>query len=143
MRVMVYTKIVVSQDDEQRQKLLDFENTYDDSDDTTASTWASGQLVLAPSASAVEYPFGGVTNAAFVLIVASQECKVQVNSNSAPLVEIPVVPAVTGGSILSQFQTIQNPGIWLLRTNVQSLFFTNPSSALPATVFVALVGESS
>jgi hypothetical protein len=141
MRAFLQLRALISEDDAQLQKYLDECWSYDDNDPSTASTYGGGRYVLAPSAADVVVAFGGVTAASQVLVIATQEVSLKINGigNSAVRVR-PVLKAST--SALSTLQKLDQPGVVAWRGMVTSLHLGNPSSSLPATVFVALVGEA-
>lgn len=141
MRLFAELRVLGSFDLGQLQKFVDQRVTFDDTNATTASTNQQGLVNLAPSASGVQFSFGDVTNADTVLIVAFQEITAQLNSNSAPAINITPVPANPAAQITSTFQTQPQPGIFLLRGKLTSLYLGNPSSSTPAQAYVAIVGE--
>ena len=143
MRVFANIRALVTEDPDQQQKLVDELLAFDDSDPTTASTYTAKQIVLAPSATGVSFAFDGVTNADTVLIIAQQEITCSLNDPSALTPpHITPVPAVIGGSILSNIQKSPQPGVVLWRGKVTSITLGNPSSTTPATVFILVVGEA-
>ena len=141
MRAFFGLSALISQDLAQVQRLVDFDQVIDDSGDT-AVAFQSGTYALAASESAFEVPFGGVTNASLVIVVAADEIELQVDSNAAPLVPVRPTPAFPPSSILSKFQAAAQPGLVLWRGKITSLFATNPSSTAVARFTVFIVGEA-
>lgn len=139
MRSHVDLSVLVTDDAEQRQRRLDEEFTLDDSDATSIALQSGNDYNLAASAAAIPVSFGGVTTTSLILIVAFDEIQIQLGSNTAPLITIPPVPAVSGGA-LSTAQKSQQPGVVYMRARVGSIFLTNPSNALVARAFVAVAG---
>lgn len=142
MRMFATLRALCSFDLDQVQKAFDHEVTFDDTDAVTSSTEQSGTVTLAPSISSQAFSFGGVGQADTLLVVAYDEIQVQLGSNTAPLVSVRPVPASAATQVTSVFQRQSQPGVLFLRGRVGSLFLTNPSSAVSARVFVAVVGNA-
>lgn len=139
MRAYVDLSLLVSDDADQRQKRLDEAFVIDDSDATSIALEYGGDYNLAPNASNVAVSFGGVTTSSLVLIIAYDAITVKLGSNTAPAILMPPVPAATGG-VLSVAQKSQQPGVWVMRAQVGSIFLGNPSSSASARAFVAVAG---
>lgn len=146
MRLLAQLSFLATRDADQRQKLLEQLLTIDDTDETTAKTYQASDLTLLASASDQAVAFGGVTNAAAVLIVAFQEISVKLNAGGAPggqqSFRITPVPAVASGSIVSQFQEEDQPGVLFVRGKVTSIHLGNPSSTATAEALIVLIGEA-
>lgn len=146
MRTLLSIALTVSQDKDQRQKLIDQLITMDDIDAATASTFQSGEVNLAAGAGDTAFAFGSVTAADTVLIIAYQEVTVKFNAGGSPGTQqsftVRPLPAVTTGNITSGFQTTIQPGVLLLRGKVTSIHIANPSGSTAAECFVALVGNA-
>lgn len=141
-RLFFQIALLASRDVDQRQKLLDFASTFD-VNDATVGTFESGVHTLTPSQANYAVPFGGVTNASTVLIVADAEVQVRLDDPAAPLIPIRPIPALPEGSVLlSTFQSFDQSGVLFIRGKVTSIYLTNPSSANPAQVTVTLIGEA-
>jgi hypothetical protein len=141
MRAFLQLAVLVTDDPSQLQKLIDRNKVVDDSS-STASTFHSGTVTLAPSASAAAVSFGGVTNASVLYVEADGEIQLQLDSNSAPLVPVRPTPAQPAASVLSEFQLAAQPGLVFWRGKITSLYATNPSSTASATFRYALIGEA-
>lgn len=142
MRAFLQAALLVSRDAGQEQRVLDVAEVVDDASASSA-TYSFGTFTLTPGQSAFAVPFGGVASASVVMVLATDEIQLQVDSNAAPLVPVRPTPAVAQGALsLSQFQQADQPGIVLWRGKVTSLFATNPSSTKAAQFQVALVGEA-
>lgn len=142
MRVFVNLQALCSFDLDQMQEAFDQAVTIDDTDVITAAIVSSGMINLAPSATSIQFPFGSVTSASLLLIVANQEVLAQLDSNTAPSIPVRPTPASAAASVVSTYQRTAQPGLVLWRGKVTSLFLTNPSSSVAAQAFVALVGNA-
>lgn len=140
---MFTLQALCTSDLDQLQKAFDQDVTFDDADPGTAALAGSNVVVLAPSAAGVQYVFPpGLTAASFLMIVATDKVQVQLNSNTAPLVDVDPIPAALPADVLSTYQRQSQPGLVVIRGKVTSLYLTNPSSSASAQVFVALVGNA-
>lgn len=142
MRAFIELIALVSQDADQLRKLVDIDQSIDDTDADTASTFSSTHTSLAASAANVPVDFGGVTKASMFLILAYDDITVRLNDITAPPVRVLKTPAVDNATVLSNIQKYDQPGIMLVRGRVDSAFLTNLSSTAAAKVYVALVGEA-
>jgi hypothetical protein len=142
MRVFINLQALVTNDDDQRQKLLDQAITFDDTDATTASTFQSAIMKLDPLDASVPFDFGDVDVASTLIVVASDEIQLQLDSNTAPLVTVRPIPAFAAASILSRFQREEQPGLVVWRGKISSLFVSNPSTLDSASVYIAVVGDA-
>lgn len=142
MRVFVNVDVLASFDLDQMQKAFDQHVVIDDTDPGTAALSQSGVVNLVPSASSIAFDFGSVTAASFLLIITNQEIQVQLDSNTAPLVNVRPVPAALAAAITSVYQREPQPGIVVWRGKVTSLFLSNPSVSVAAQAFVAVVGNA-
>ncbi len=127
---------------DQLQEAFNQQVAFDDTDAGTASQVQSGLVTLAPSTSSQQFAFGSVSSADTLLVLAYDEVQVQLGSNTAPLVNVRPVPASAAASVMSLYQRQAQPGVLFLRGKLASLFLSNPSSSLPARVFVAVVGDA-
>lgn len=144
MRAFVELMFLVSQDSQQMRQLLNLDQVIDDSDATTSSTFQSGQGTLSGGQSSFQIPFGGVTHASKILILAYNNISVQLDDIAAPPVKLLITPAVTTTTVLSTAQTSDQPGIFFLGNgHVDSIYISNLDSQNPATFAYALVGEAS
>lgn len=140
---MLTLQALCTSDLDQLQKAFDQQVTFDDTNVNTAAIAGSNVVVLPPSASSIQYNFPtGLTAASFLMIVANQKVQVQLNSNTAPLVDVDPIPAALAADVLSAYQRQDQPGLVVWRGKVTSLFLSNPSSSVPANLFVALVGNA-
>ena len=142
MRTFASVQTLISQDSDQRHKLLEQFTSFDDSDSTTSSLYQSSRLVLPPSASDVVFDFGGVTAASMVFIIAYQDITVKLNGTGSPAVPVIMTPATVNSQVLSTLQKFDQPGVVLWRGKITSLHFGNASTTDPAEVFVAIVGDA-
>lgn len=142
MRVFLNLDVLASFDLDQLQQAFSQNVTIDDTDPGTASVVQSGIVTLAPSATSVQFGFGSVTSASLLLIVANQEVLAQLDSNTAPSVNVRPTPAQIAAAVTSVYQQQAQPGLVLWRGKVTSLYLTNPSSSLSAQAFVAVVGNA-
>jgi hypothetical protein len=142
MRTFANLQVLCSFDFDQLQEAFSQQITFDDTDPSTAAQVQSGLVLLAANAASVPFNFGSVTSADTLLVIAYQECQVQLGSNTAPLVNVRPVPASPAASILSKYQKLSQPGVLFLRGKLGSLFLSNPSLSLTANVFVAVVGNA-
>lgn len=142
MRTLASLRVICSFDLDQQQKAFDQQVTFDDTDSTTASCVQSGLVILAPGATGQQYGFGGVTAADTLLVIAYDRVQIQLGSNAAPLVDVVPIPANSASAVTSPYQRESQAGVQFLRGKVSSLFLTNPSSTVPAEVFVAVVGNA-
>ena len=142
MRVFVNVQALASFDLDQLQEAFKQDITFDDTDPNTAAISQSGGVLLAPSASSVQFAFGSVTAASFMIIVASQDIQVQLDSNTAPLVDVRPIPAALAAAVTSTYQRAAQPGLVIWRGKVTSLYLSNPSSSIPASAFVGLIGNA-
>lgn len=142
MRAQAVLQLLVSQDQDQLQKVLDEKLVFDDTS-SKASTYASGTYILAASATSIPVSFNGVTNASMVFISVTAEVGVQLGSNTAPVVPIRPFPAVPEGTtVLSTFQQFDQRGYMLLTGKITSLFLSNASTTTAVTATVFLLGEA-
>jgi hypothetical protein len=142
VRTFATLQVLCTFDLDQVQDAFNQQTTFDDTDASTSSTVQSGLVTLAPGATSQQFVFGGVTAASTLLVLAYDAVKVQLGSNSAPLVGVVPVPASGASAVSSVYQRQSQPGILFLRGKVSSLYLTNPSSTASARVFVAVVGEA-
>jgi hypothetical protein len=142
VRVFLDINALASFDLDQLQEAFSQHITIDDTDPGTAALTQSGIINLAASATSVQFPFGSVTSASLLLIVANQEVLAQLNSNTAPSVNVRPTPAALAAAVTSTYQRAAQPGLVLWRGKVTSLFLTNPSSSLVAQAFIAVVGNA-
>jgi hypothetical protein len=142
VRTFADVRVLCTFDQDQLQKAFDQHVVFDDTDPGTASQTQSGLVSLAASATSQAFDFGSVTAADTLLVVALQEVQVQLDSNTAPLVNVRPVPASAAASVLSMYQQQPQPGVLFLRGRVTSLYLSNPSVDLPAQAFVAVVGNA-
>jgi len=142
VRTFVELIALVSQDTDQLRKLTDIDVAIDDSDATTASTFNSTQMTLAAGASGVSIPFGGVTRASTLLIIAQSDISVQLNGSGVPY-EVLHTPAALTSTVLSTVQRFSQPGVVFWRGNFDSVVVNNLSSVDTADVYIALTGEVS
>lgn len=140
MRAFIELVALVSQDSDQLRKLLDIDTAIDDTNSITASTFNGTQMTLVAGATAVSAPFGGVTNASALLIVATDNVTVQLNGG--PAISVTKTPAVDTTTVLSTVQKFDQPGIVFWRGTITSVVLNNPNLTSPASVYVALVGEA-
>lgn len=142
MRAYFALRSLVSYDPDQVQKLIDSQWSLDDTG-PTASIFQSGGFTLAGAQSAFSVPFGGVTAASIVTIIAFQEVLVQLETTSAPLIPVRPYPALGQGvDVVSALQQFDQPGFVCWTGKVTALFLTNPSPTADALVYVALVGDA-
>jgi len=142
MRTFFTLSANASFDVDQLQEAFNQTVTIDDTDPGTASLAVSGIINLAPSASSIQFPFGSVTAASLMIIIANQEVLAQLNSNTAPSLPIRPTPAALAASVVSTYQKVAQPGLVLWRGKVTSLFLSNPSASIQAQAFVGLVGNA-
>lgn len=142
MRVFVDLKTLVSFDLDQLQKAFDQKIVIDDTDPGTAAVVQSGIVNLTASAASIAFDFGAVTSASLLVVIAYQEVQLQLDSNTAPLVNVRPTPAATAAAITSAYQQQSQPGVVIWRGKVGSLFLSNPSSSIAAQAFVAVVGNA-
>ncbi len=142
MRTFVDLRALCTFDADQLQEAFDQRITFDDTDPTTASQVQSGLVTLAPSATSQQFSFGSVSPAASVIVIAFDHVQVQLGSSAAPLIDLTPVPASAASAVTSTFQRASQPGHLSMRGKLGSLFLTNPSSAVPARVFVGVVGNA-
>jgi len=142
MRTFVTVHALCTFDLDQLQEAFNQQVTFDDTDPTTASQVQSGLVTLPASASGQQVPFGSVSSADTLLVLAYDRVQVQLGSNAAPLVDVVPVPASAPTAVFSVYQRQPQPGVLLLRGKVGSLFLTNPSSSAQARAFVAVVGNA-
>ncbi len=140
MRTFIELIALVSQDADQKRKLLDIDTAFDDTDALTSSTFNSAQMIVAAGATNVAVPFGGVTNPTLLLVVAYNDISVSLDGGSPIL--ITHTPAVDTATVLSNVQKYDQPGLLLLRGRITSLLLNNPSATATANVLVAVVGEA-
>jgi hypothetical protein len=141
MRLFASIQALVSQDSDQRVKLLDQMLSLDDTSDIS-SVYESSSLVLAAAAVDVPVNFGAVTDASFVLIVAYSNITVKMNGIGSPAMEVNITPATANSQPLSNLQKFDRPGLVMWRGKVTSLHLANPNAIDPANVFIALVGNA-
>lgn len=142
MRVFVNLQALASFDLDQLQEAFNQQITFDDTDPVTAAVIQSGVVNLAFSATSVQFPFGSVSAASLLLIIANQEVLAQLDSNTAPSIPVRPVPASAAAAVSSTYQRASQPGLVLWRGKVTSLYLTNPSSSVIAQAFVAVVGNA-
>ena len=142
MRVFVDIKTLVSFDLDQLQEALNQKIIIDDTDPGTASLIQSGIVNLAASATSQQFGFGAITSASLLLVIAYQEVQLQLDSNTAPLVNVRPTPAATAAAITSTYQQQSQPGVVIWRGKVTSLYLSNPSSSVAAQAFVAVIGDA-
>lgn len=142
MRTFLSVRALCTFDADQLQEVFDQRVTIDDTDPTTASQVQAGLVTLAASTTSQQFSFGSVVSADTLLVVAFQEVQVQLGSNTAPLVSVRPVPASSAAAVDSVYQRQSQSGVLLLRGKVGSLYLSNPSSAVAAQVFVAVVGNA-
>lgn len=142
MRTFVSLEAVCTLDLDQVQEAFDQRVVFDDTDPVSSSVQQSGVVVLAPSTSSQQFAFGSVTAASTVLVLAYDPVKVQLNGNTAPLVDLIPVPASSATAVTSRYQRQAQPGPLLLRGKVTSIHLSNPSSTASARVFVGIVGNA-
>lgn len=143
MRTFVELAALVSEDNEQLRRLMDHRVAFDDNDADKSKTFHAEVFTLAASAANVQVPFGGVTAASLMIIIAEDDVSVRLNANDAPLLPVRITPAPQTTKITSVLQKADQPGIVIWRGRVDSIYLTNPSSSATARVYVALVGEAS
>jgi len=142
MRTFATLQALVSQDSDQRHRLLDQFTSFDDTDPATSATFQSSRFGLPALASDVVYDFGGVAAASMVLIIAYQDITVKLDGIGSPAIPIRMTPAKVAGQVLSNLQKFDQPGVVLWRGKVTSLHFGNLNAVDSAEVFVALVGDA-
>jgi len=142
LRIFIDLHALASFDLDQLQKAFDQHITIDDTDPGTAALVQSGVVNLAASATSVQFPFGSVTSASLLVIVADQEVLVQLDSNTAPSVPVRPVPAALAAAVTSVYQRATQPGLVVWRGKVTSLFLSNPNVSVVAQAFVAVVGNA-
>jgi len=142
VRTFATLQVLCTFDLDQVQKAFDQQVVFDDSDPSTASRVQSGLVTLAAGATSQQFSFGDVTAADTLLVLAYDDVQVQLNGNTAPLVDVRPVPASSPASVVSVHQRQEQPGPLFLRGRVTSLHLTNPSGSATATVFVAVVGNA-
>lgn len=142
MRTFATLQVLHTFDADQVQEAFNQQVAFDDTDPGTTAHVQSGLVTLAPSTTSQQFSFGGVTSACMLLVIAYDGVEVQLGSNTAPLVGVTPVPASAAAAVMSVYQRASQPGVLFLRGKVSSLFLTNPSSATPARVFVAVIGEA-
>lgn len=142
MRTFVSLQALVTFDVDQVQEAFNQKITFDDTDDVTAAVVQSGLVTLAPSATSQAFNFGSLASASTLLVIAYQEVELQLDSNTAPLVPVRPIPANPPEAVYSRFQRDDQPGFVLWRGKITSLFLSNPSSSVAASVFVAVVGNA-
>lgn len=142
MRTFATIQVLCTFDLDQVQEAFNHQAAFDDTNPGTAAIVQSGLVTLAGGATSQQFSFGGVTAADTLLVLAYNDVQVQLNSNAAPLVDVRPVPASAAASVMSVYQRQSQPGPLFLRGKVTSLFLTNPSATVPATVFVAVVGNA-
>lgn len=142
MRLFINFAALCSFDLDQLQAAFNQSIVIDDTDPGTAAVVQSGVVLLPASAASIAFDFGSVTAASFLLVVASQEVQLQLDSNTAPLVPCRPTPAALAAAVTSTYQQAAQPGLVMWRGKVTSLFLSNPSSSIAAQAFVAVVGNA-
>jgi len=142
VRTFASISALISKDTDQRQKYVEELLSFDDDDATTSSTFNGGLITLAANATNIVVPFGGVTLASTVLIIAYQEISVKFNGTGSPAIPVRPVLAKANGAILSNLQRFDQPGLVLWRGKVTSIHLGNPNTSLTAQVYVAVTGEA-
>ncbi len=115
-------------------------------DDTLVTTQQGGRQTLAISATNVQFTFGGVTNAKYLLVLAYDNVQLRLNSVGDTLIDLTPLPA-TEGSPISTAQKADAPARFFLgpitaANPVTALFLTNPSGLATASYYAAVVGEA-
>ena len=141
MRTYVAMDMIVSDDDNQVEKL--FERLgfgFDDNDDTRNEVIEAKRVTLAAAATDIAVNFGGVSAASTMLILADADISVKMNGGATAM-QVLTTPAAIAGSLLSDLQRYTRPGIVFWRGNITALTLTNLSSTETASVLVVLVGN--
>jgi len=140
VRSFVEIRALISEDDEQLDALLKGKWAIDDA---SSSTFSSHRQTLVAAQADYAVPFGAVTDASIVLILAYQDIEVKLDGIGQASIPISALPAVVASDILSNLQRYDQPGLFLLTGSLSSIHVTNPSSTETASFYVALVGEAS
>lgn len=147
MRVKAAVNIVISNDDDQTEKLgPDVDVVIDDS---TPTHERAGILDFAANAAEIQYAFSPeVTNGKYLIVqVLSGEVQIKFNSNVGTPFNLKQNPAVAVDPIMP-YQAAAQPGVLVLGplspTNpVTSLYLKNASTTATARIAIAVVGEAS
>lgn len=142
MRTFASLQVLVSKDDAQRQRLLDQTVSFDDDDPAISAEYQSSLLSLAANASDEPVAFGGVASASMVMIVAYADITVKLNGTGSPAIPVRITPAKAGGTVLSNLQKYDQPGVLFWRGKVDSIHLGNPSPTDAVDVLVAIVGNA-
>ncbi len=142
MRTFATLHVLCTFDVDQMQEAFNQQLTFDDTDPVTASQVQSGLVTLAPSITSQQFPFGSVSSANTLVVIAFDHVQFQLGSNSAPFADLIPVPASNPPAVVSVYQRQQQPAPLIMRGKVGSLFLTNPSSTASARVFVGVVGDA-
>lgn len=143
MRFLVKLQAILSEDNDQLQRYLDFNQVVDD---TLPTTQDGGVFTLAALATQ-QVLFPKVTNGKYLAIVVwSGEAQYRVNNIGSQLLGIKPNPATTPDPNLPYQKTAQ-PGLVFcgpisVSAPLTALWLVNPSSTTPARVQVAIVGEA-
>ncbi len=143
MRLVHTLQALGSEDADQIQKFLEQNLNLDD---TLITTQSSGRRTLAISATDSAFSFGGVTNAKYIVIIAYDNIQFKLNTTGDTLIDVTPLPA-TVASAISNIQKADAPGRVFIgpitaANPVTALFFTNPSDAVTASFYAAVIGEA-
>lgn len=142
MRTYGSVKLLVTEDADQRKTLLDMMQQFDDDDATTSAEAQASYMTLVAGASDIAFNFGGVTRAASVLIIAWDAVTVKFDGTGNAAIPVRPVEAKASGTVLSELQRFDQPGVVLWRGRVASIHLGNPSGVDTAQVYVAITGDA-
>jgi hypothetical protein len=146
MRLFSRFEFKFGHDGDLRDLFVDLKKYLDDYG-TTATTEGGGLFKLTPGQTNLVIPFGGVTAASTVVIIAEDDILisylngVDLSAMNPPLSVRGIAGDVSTGA-LSTVAEQRQPGIWFMRGKFTSLKISNPDLINPAKCRIILVGEA-
>lgn len=141
MRLTNMLAVLLTDDNDQINELLNrvWQQDYTDAEILKE---ARHNLVLGLSESDYSVPFGKITAASVLVIIAKQEVRVKLNGTGNAAIRIIPTLASSISSPISNIQKADQPGmLFLAKTNLTSVHLTNPSAAATAECLVLLLGD--